>query len=421
MIGWLEKKGFFHLLSANFLTQFLQFGSTLLVAKLLSRVELGEIRILQSYASLFVVIAGFGFNAAVLKSCSENREDSDRLSILRLALCRAAITVGAVLCIVAVLCLTGIVSSSRHLSLWLLVYCLMIPFAVTTDILCNFLQALKRIKQMARAQALIRAQSFVIIVLSTWRWGFKGFVFATIAAYIAGMVRVLWQVGIKFLRVPKMPAPAAFFHIALFSVLANGVATLGQYADMFVLDHFSKDRAEIGCYGLATMFVIAASQITATVQAITVPYFTENAGDEVWFGRQLMKNQIRLVALSVLVAAVLFGVAAVLIPVIYGPTYASTLVYLAILLLRYVVISACAMMGVALFGLGFVRYSFIAVAVSTPVGLLLSYFLLRRLGISGVAWAQVLASLANLAMVTVLLRLALRRSYHSSEERKGDA
>jgi len=414
MIGWLEKKGFFHLLSANFLTQFLQFGSTLLVAKLLSKVELGEIRILQAYATFFVVFAGFGFNASVLKSCSEDRADSDRLSILRLAFSRVVITVGAVLLLLTILCLTGVISSSKHMSLWLLIYCLMIPFAVVTDILCNFLQALKKIKQMARAQALIRAQSFVIIVLATWRWGFRGFVFATIAAFIAGMVPVLRQVGLKFLSVPKGPVPVGFFHVALFSVLANGVATLGQYADMFVLDHFAKNRAEIGCYGLATVFVIAASQITATVQAITVPYFVQNAGDEGWFRRQLVRNQFRLVALSVLVAVVLYGVAAVLIPAIYGPTYRSTLVYLAILLLRYLVISVFALMGTALFSLGYVRYSFIAVAVSTPAGLLLSYVLLRRLGIPGVAWAQVLASLVNLAMMIALMRLALRRSFGGS-------
>ena len=166
------QKGFFDLLSVNFLTQFLSFGSLLLVGKFLTPVEFGQIKIIQSYAALFILLAGFGLNTSVLKLCAEKRLEEEKESILKLAMRYTLLATFLVLVLLACLALTGVIASSRELSLWLLIYAIGIPFAVLTGLLIVYLQALKKIKQMARAQAIIKLQSFAIIVLCTWLWGF---------------------------------------------------------------------------------------------------------------------------------------------------------------------------------------------------------------------------------------------------------
>jgi len=413
----LIEKGFFHLLSVNFLNQFLGFGSILLVAKFLTPVELGEIKIVQSYAALFTVLAGFGLSTAVLKFCAENRTAEDRAGILRYALGRSALTTALTLLLLTVLVLTGVITPERRLALWLLVYALgVIPLAVLTDIYTVFLQALKKIKEMARAQALIKGETFLLIVISTWRWGFRGFIFSTIGAYGAGLLLLLWQVKVRLRAAAPASPPLYFSQIALFSVLANGLYMLGQYADIFILDHFLKDRAEIGYYSLATIFLLAATQVTATVQSITTPYFSERANDEHWFRRQLVKNQGRMAVLSIAVALAIYGMAWLLIPIVYGPAYQSSLLYLSILLLKYIIFSSYAVIGVALLGLGLVRYNFIVVSVATPVGIILSYVLLQRLGISGVAWAQVCAAVVSLLVALWLGARALHKTFAPAPE-----
>jgi O-antigen/teichoic acid export membrane protein len=408
---WLHEKGFFHLLSANFLTQFLGFGTSLLVAKFLTPVELGEVKILQSYTNLFVLLAGFGLNSAVLKFCAENRPAQNKEFILRFSLLRASATTFITLLLLSLLSLTGVVTASKYLALWLLVYGLVIPFSAATQIFMVYLQALKKIKEMAQSQTLIKAQSFLVIVLCTWVWGFRGFVFATIAAYFAGLIPLLRQVGLRFLRATSGSVPIGFAGLALFSLLANGVNALGQYGDIFILDHFNQDRAGIGYYSLALTFVLAATQVTATVQSIVTPYFSERAQNETWMRRQIRRNQLRMSALSLAVAASVYGLAWVLVQTVYGLSYRDTLTYLAVLLLKYVIYSSYAVIGVAIFSLGFVRYNFIAVAISTPLGLLLSYELLQRIGIIGVAWAQVGTALLTLVLVVIAGQLALRRFF----------
>ena len=330
----LKDKGFFHLLSANFLTRLLGFGSILIVAKFLTPVELGEIKILQSYSTLFIILAGFGLNTAVLKICSVDGPVRGRESILRFALGRSVIAIGLALILLSSLCLTGVLTSSTRLSSWLMVYALIIPFAVFTDILTMFLQAQKRTKEMAKAQSIVKAQLAVLVIACTWQWGFRGFIFATIFGFAVGLLPLLWQVKLRFLSAKSTSPPPQFFNIALFSALANGMVMLMQYADILLLDHFSGEREEIGYYSLATIFVLAAMLVTSTAQSIAAPYFSERAHDKVWLREQLIKNQKRLAALSLAIAIALYGAAQFLVPLVYGPSYESSLIYLAILLIR---------------------------------------------------------------------------------------
>jgi O-antigen/teichoic acid export membrane protein len=412
MIRWLHDKGFFHLLSVNFLTQFLSFGSLLIVAKLLTQEEFGEIRLIQAYAAVFVVLAGFGVNTAILKICSEDRPLEERVGILGGGLKRAAISTAVTLLVVAALTLSGILSASPRLNLWLFVYALgAIPFIVLNDNFSVFLQSLKRIKEMSKAQALIRLQSVILIVLATWLWGLQGFIGATIIAFAAGSLVLLRLIPRKGILIAGSSLPAAFSSIAVFSALANGTMLIGSYADMFILDRFMPDRALIGAYGLATAFLLGATQVTATVQAISTPYFSERAADEHWIKAQLRKTQLRMAALGLLVAAAIFGLAWLLVPLVYGPEYAPTLTFLGILLLKYIIFSSYAVVGVALLGLGLMRYNFAVVAITTPLGLVLAYALLQRYGAVGVAWAQVAVATLGFMLVMSFARLAFRRTY----------
>jgi len=76
-----EKKGFFHLVSANLIIGFLGFGSQLLVAKYLTPVELGQIKTIQAFINVATIIASFGFGISVLKLCSEKKSLEEKAYI----------------------------------------------------------------------------------------------------------------------------------------------------------------------------------------------------------------------------------------------------------------------------------------------------------------------------------------------------
>ena len=305
------------------------------------------------------------------------------------------------------LSLSGVIISSR-LSLWLIIYACSIPLQVATNMFIVFLQAQKKIKEMARAQAIVKIQSVVLVIISTWVWGLKGFIFATMIAYLLGLWPFIKQVGLNFLTIRLEKTPAKFTFYAVFSVLANGVSELGRHGDIFILDHFTENREAIGYYSLALIFVMAASQVTGTVQAITTPYFSEHAHDKTWIRHQLVRNQGRMLLLSIAVAIGIYILAAILVPWVYGPNYSSTLTYLIVLLIKYVIWSSYAVIGVSLLGMGLMNYNFVVVAITTPTGLILSYFLLQEFGIIGVAWGQVLSAMLTFFLILVANSIAMR-------------
>lgn len=403
------EKGFFHLLSANFLYQFLGFGILLIVAKFLTPAELGEIRILQAYIAVFTIFAAFGISTAVLKTCSEHRPDIEREAILKSGLRRALLTTVLSMFILSVLALSGVLISTRHLALWLIVYSLVIPFSVSTEILFSYLQALKKIKQLARVNALFRAQAFVIIIACTYVWGFKGFIFATIAGYMLGLIPIFVTTGISFFRRQPASLTDAFKHLALFSMLSNGIGMIGKFGDMFILDHLMPDRELIGYYALASLFMFGAIQVTATVQSISTPYLSERAYELAWFKAKVRSTQVRVGLLSIAVSLLIIGLAYILIKLFYGEPYLSTLEYLPILLLKYIVWSWYAVFAVALLGLGNMKYNFITVSVVTPLSILSAYLLFQVYGIIGVAFGQVIGSVAGLVLTRVFYRKIIRQ------------
>lgn len=410
-VAYARDRGFFDLLSVNFLTQFLGFGSVLLVAKFLTPIELGEVRILQSYLGLFSVFAGFGINAAVLKTCAGNRPSYETSGILRFALGRVSITISVTMIAVIVLSRSGLIVSSRDLSYWLMIYSCIVPLDVITGIFVVFLQAQKKIRMMARSQAIVKLQAVPLIVASTWLWGFRGFVFASIIGYLLGLWPFLRQIGFEFIRTSLDEKPEGFMSYALFSFLANSVSVLGQRGDIFILDRFSTNREAIGYYSLALVFIMGASQVTGTVQSITLPYFTQRAHDKTWFRNQLKTNQIRIQLLSVVVAFGVFVGAWVLVPQFYGQSYSPTLTYLVVLLVKYVVWSSYALLATAMFSLGYIQYNAIIVFVSTPIGLFATYFFLAEFGVMGVAWAQVLSSVVALCLAIIFTIVVFRQAF----------
>lgn len=408
---FVHARGFFHLLSANFLVQFLGFGTSLGVAKFLTPIELGEIRIIQSYAAIFVIFSGFGFNSAILKMCSEKRDLGEKEALLRYSFFGTCLTTVAALGVLVLLSLTGIITSSRHLAIWLIIYAAVIPFAAFTSLFMSFLQALKRIKEMARAQAMVKTQSFVLIVVGTYFWGLQGFVFGTIGAYCLGLIPLMRQVGSGFLERSAVKPASGFSHIAIFSLLSNCVYAIGQYGDVFILDHFSGDRDEIGYYALATIFVLAATQVTNTVGSIVVPYFSERSNEENWVRKEVRVNQARLTLLSIAVAFFVFILGWVLVKFFYGYNYNSSLLYLSILLIKYVLYSSCVVMSMAIFGIGYVRFNFVSGTIFTFLALVLSFFWIQKFGVVGVAWAQVIASFFLLSIVSIFSKICMNQHF----------
>jgi len=411
LIKDVEHKGFFHLFSANLLIGFLGFGSQLLVAKFLSPLELGQIKIMQSFMGVATIFAGFGFNSAVLKLCSEDRSQEDRSLIFKRNLCFSIIPLLLILILLFVFAKLSLLSPDKTVNKWLPFYMFTIPAGVYTSLIITYLQAIKKIKLMATLQILIRMAGFIVIVIATYFVGFVGFILSTICvAYVALLPlfnNVKESINIQPIKQNLNIFPLSFYY-AKWSVSANVVSSLAKYMDIFMLNYLVKDRDSLGYYSLSTIFIVGLEYITSTAQNIAAPYFSEKSDNRQEFQRVLWKYEKLMILISSAVAIIAFISVPFFIKLVYGGGYGVAGTYFRILVFRYLFGSWCALIGIAIFGLGKMRYSFIGNSFIVMISLILSYILITSHGVMGASFAQAISSFVGMIVFTVIIRHLLR-------------
>ncbi len=415
-------KGFFHLLSANLAISLLSFGAQLLVIKFLSPAEMADIKTMQSFIGIAVVIASVGLNTAVLKLCSEQRSDAERALILRKSLRYTVIPNALVLAAIAAAALLGLFSPSSRVNDWMMVLMFSVPATALGSVLMMYLQARKRIKLMATAQTMIRVVGLTVIVLAAFFYGFGGFVIASAIVAIAALAPLVSLVKDDLVG-SKSDAEESFpliWYYARWSLAGNLVATTIGFLDILMLNYLIDDRVGLGYYSIATIFVLGLSQVTSTVQTIATPFFSEYSSDRSQFMRVLKKYQkmLMLTALALTVASMV--IVPWLIVLFYGESYAPAGEYFQILAVKYFLWSCYALLGIAIWGVGKMKLSFYNALATLVVSTVISYVLIIRNGLQGAAIAQVVSYLFSLIIVAFVAKVALESHFHSLTVTSGD-
>jgi len=178
------KRGFFHLLSANIFIQLVSFASQLFVAGILAPADMGRIKIIQTYLSIFSIVAGMGFNTSVLKLCSEERSFSDKKKIFQSALLFTILSTLSLYFIIIILNAFGILSTDKIIQT-------LIPlglFPIVTNslfmVFVAYFQATKKIKLISNLTVLNKLIAIIAIISFTCWLGIKGYYLAYNLSFI---------------------------------------------------------------------------------------------------------------------------------------------------------------------------------------------------------------------------------------------
>jgi O-antigen/teichoic acid export membrane protein len=404
-------KGVFHLFAANLAIGALAFGAQLLVVKYLTPAEMGYVKTLQSFMAIATLIAGFGFNTAVAKLCSERRPAAERAYIFRRCFISSLLPIGATLLLIFVIARMGLFSPDQTVNRWMPVYMLMIPGYVLSAIAMIYLQAAKRIKLMATTQLLTRLAGATLVVAAAAVFYFRGFIFATVAVNTLALLPLLWMLRSDISsKAVATDARKQSFHYAGWGLAANVVETAGGSLHILLLNYLCADRDAIGLYGIATIFLLGLNQITGTIQSVASPYFSEKSSDRAEFTRVLKKYQRLLVLVALAATALSVLVVPWFVSVVYGDAYAPVGVFFRILSLKYFFWSCYAIAAVAIFGMGKIKHYFLSVTVAAVLGFIVSSTAITFWGPTGAAIAETATAALTCMTVLIMLRRLLRSS-----------
>ncbi len=406
------RRGFFHLFGANFLTQVIGFAAQMFLAGILSPLEIGRIKILQTYTSTAAIAGKAGLDSSVLKLCSEVRTEDEKRRLFSAGFVGTALASLVTLTILLVLNQWGALSSDLDVRSLFWVYLTVLPLQTLAEVTIIYYQARQEFRIVSMIQIVSRSLNFVLIIVATYFLGIQGYVWAI----VAGAAGVLVWLAVRSRDHFRSAALAqtrhdlgAHVHLAKFSVAANLTYQVLAYLEFFFLNYLVTDRTEIGYYGFAMTLLIPFLTITGTLQQWMMPRLSavSHSADE-WFS--LYRQYHRWVMWG---AFGLTVVAALLVPtalhLVFGDKFGPSGPLFQWLVAGWAIRMFYMTRGIALWGLGEIRLNFYAVLAALPVNAAITYALVSMNGTTGAAYANVGSQVVLAAISTWVFSNVIRK------------
>ena len=388
----IRQKGFFHLLSANILIQIVAFTSQLIVAGILMPEDIGRIKIIQTYLSIFSIIAGMGFNVSTLKLCSENRTKEERDTLFRAGLFFTIISTTCLYLLILLLNYFHIFTKDSLIQ-WLIPLGLFpIISSSLFSVITSYFQAANEFKTLSALTVSNKVISIIGILILTCFWGIKGYY----VAYNLGLILML-LVCFKVIRIEHTKASlsdkfsyfSSHWKYAKSSLWANLLSEMSAYVDIVLIGFFITDMHQIGFYSFALTITILFRLFPSTVQQITSPLFSSISNQKEQFQIAFKRyNKILY-----LVVAVTFLAAWLTIPdivhFVFNGKYDESMHYFPFLALGWSLRQLVQLQSAAIFGLGKIHYNALVSFIVLLFNIIIISISLHFYGLMGAAYASI--------------------------------
>ena len=407
-----RQKGFFHLLSANMLIQVVAFAAQLFVAGILSPDDIGRIKIIQTYLSIFSIVAGMGFSASTLKLCSENRSKEEQTSLFRSAF---FFTLIATICLYIIILILNAFSvfTSDKLIQWLIPLGL---FPVISNslfmVFVSYFQATKKIKLISNLTISNKLIAISAIIILSYFWGIKGYYLAYNISFIL-MLIVCFQlfrstITKNFYQPLNKSQFSVHWNYAKPSMLANFLSESSAYMDILLLSFFIKDMREIGFYSFALTLTVALRILPSTVQQISIPYLSSLTYEKDNFliaFKRYNKLLYGVVGATLIIALICIPF---LIHWIFNGKYDESMPYFILLAVGWSIRQLTQLQSAAIFSLGKINFSVYISLISLAFNIVVYSIALNFFGLLGAAYTSILSGILMLLVSRYFNRKAQR-------------
>lgn len=406
------KMGFFHLLSANFFIQLVTFSSGLFVAWILTPEQIGQIKVLQTYSGVAIIIAGLGFNTSVLKICSEKRLPGEKQFLYNRALRYTLFSIAISYALFSLAAYLGIASNDDTINNLLPFFFIALIPNTINYLQMAYIQALKRIKELAKIQSLTKILSVAFIIGLTYFFNIEGFIASTIISGFLTLVMMLRKTteiseSIKPIVINKPFSIHWFF--AKYSFLANALGNVSMYLDIFILNFFITDRTELGYYGFAVTLVMGLRLFTATIQQITSPYFSEKSSDFNEWMRIFKKYNLLFNVFSFLFAIITILTIKPILHFIFSGKYDASVYYFQLLTIVWAIRNLYTLKGVAIWGMGRINVNFFTSLIIFPINATIMYLTIKNFNTIGAAYGSIIGALISNFIIHYSFKLVVRQ------------
>jgi O-antigen/teichoic acid export membrane protein len=380
-------------LAANIFSYFIAFSGSVIFVRLLGKTEFGLYTFAFGIVSLFLLVNGFGAAAGVLQYVSRAKSEQERLGYLHFAFKSGALF-------------------NLLISLLIIGYALLIPLPMPRarpillamalfpvgrlyiDIFQAYLRATQQNKLQARFLIVNNCVLLAANVIGIACFKLYGLVYFTYLGYLLMFVISSW----KF-KLPNLFNQSSKFKInirqfvsySFFTTLSNAFSGLLFVLDTIIISYIVKDPQLLATYRVATIIPFAINFIPNIAVNYYYPEFAKNAHNPSQVRKLARFVAKRMFIFSAVVSLMLILLAKPLLLLIFGNSYADSVVPFQIISFGYWIIATFRTVnGNILAALGKAKLSFYLTFVILLVNIVVTYLLVTKYSIVGAASAIVL-------------------------------
>ncbi|MGF9964009.1 polysaccharide biosynthesis C-terminal domain-containing protein [Bacillus rhizoplanae] len=385
------KIGFVHLLSANFLLQIAGFGGQIFLTKILSVEDIGRIKVLQSFLSNLIIIAGLGLNVAVLKLCSEKISEERKLDLFKGGFRISLYFSILITLLTIILACFNVISSDNQINDIMRYYALQIPFLVIGAYFAAYLQSQKKIHLMSKVQSISKVIVVIISVLGAYFYGIDGYVVTLVISLSLTTLLFLpfLKSELKSMKFRKVERSLITVPLKLggYSFITNLLGQLVVTFNVLILNYMNGNQAEIGYYGIAQLIITSMMIIPNTLNQMMIPYISEKTGKINQLAEMLKRFEKRMLIMTTLLCVLASVFVPFLLPLVFGEKYINSIPYFQILVVGLLFWSIYSPKGITLVSIGRVDVNLKVSLISFIINVVLNVFLIYKFGTIGAAVA----------------------------------
>lgn len=398
-------------LAANIFSYFIAFSGSVIFVRLLGKTEFGLYTFAFGIVSLFLLVNGFGAASGVLQYVSRAKSEQERLGYLHFAFKSGALfnLLISLLIIGYALLMPLPIPRARPI---LLAMALFPVGRLYIDIFQAYLRATQQNKLQARFLIVNNCVLLAANVIGIACFKLYGLVYFTYIGYLLMFVVSSW----KF-KLPNLFSRSSEFKInirqfvsySFFTTLSNAFSGLLFVLDTIIISYIVKDPQLLATYRVATIIPFAINFIPNIAVNYYYPEFAKNAHNPSQIRKLARFVAKRMFIFSAVVSLMLILLAKPLLLLIFGNSYADSVVPFQIISFGYWIIATFRTVnGNILAALGKAKLSFYLTFIILLVNIAVTYWMVAKYSIVGAASAIVLMYIFSSLVGYFTLKIILR-------------
>ena len=385
--------GFVHIFGANTLNQVLSFLSGIVLVRVLTKADYGCFSNALNIYQFFLLLSGIGISSGILQMCSEYSDEPEKSKKIY----DWGSTFG--------------IKVNVMLSVCILIVGLFIPISIegTNELLVCFwaLPIFTLIYEMsiAKMRGDIKAKEYSysnivnmvfycgLSILGAIIMASKGLILGRYLAYILTsiFIAIKYRVFPSFKKVTlDNKIKTLLLKVSLISVVNNGLSTLFNLLEVFILGIVVSDSTVTASYKVATTIPTALNFIPSAFAVYVYPYFARHIGDSKWVRKNYLRSLLGLGVINGAIAIILILIADPLVNIIFGMQYADCVSLFRILVIGYFIGGTFRVLsGNLLVSQRKLLYNTVVAVIGCVISIAANVILIPRHGSLGAAWAHI--------------------------------